>query len=97
MNRKSLSQEKENVNRMNCQPWIRDFILKSSEKNMKHDDNEVEDISSDDSSSVKNMPIVDEVNKRVVHVQRKDKSHIGEEAFMPISLEVLKDTLNHRH
>ena len=59
MDRKSLSQEKENVNRMNRQPWMREFILKSSERNKKFDDNEVEEISSDESSSLKNQPVVD--------------------------------------
>ena len=59
MNRKSLSQEKENVNKMNRHPWMRDFILKSSEKKHRFDDNEVEEVSSDDSSFMKNQPIVD--------------------------------------
>lgn len=64
---------------------------------MKLDDNDVEEISSEESSSLKDQRVVDEVNKRVIHVHKKDKSHIGEEAFLPISLEVLRDTLNHRH
>ena len=58
MNRKSLSQEKENVNKMNRQPWMRDFVLKSSEKNKQFDDNEVEEVSSND-SSLKDHRIVD--------------------------------------
>ncbi len=31
-------------------------------------------------------PIVDEVFKKVNHVSKKEKTHLGEEAFMPISL-----------
>lgn len=31
-------------------------------------------------------PIVDEVCKKVNHVSKKEKSHLGEKAFMPISL-----------
>lgn len=94
------SQEKENshvaANRIDRKPWVREFLSKTEEKASHYDDNDVQENSSDENSSHKIHPLVDEVHKTVVHYHKKDKKHIGEEAFVPITLEVLKDTLNRK-
>ena len=89
MYRKSKSQEKENC-RLSAninQDWaqIRKLGSLTSRKQKLWNDNEVE-MTHEEEPSYKVEPVVDEVHKSVVHIQKKDRKHIGEEAFVPITL-----------